>query len=200
VACRAQIGLAAQGCQLLEDKRHELMKELRRTAEAVLEEADALERAAASAREALSVAEALDGPEALRSAALVAEGDASLAVTTVSIMGIPVPEIEHRPWVRPRVRRGYALSATSPRIDAVAEGFEHELDLVVQVAAGEVRLSRLAAEIRATTRRVNALEQLVIPGLERERDAIRMALDEREREDQFRLRRLRRRRSGKEPG
>ena len=59
------------------------------------------------------------------------------------------------------------------------------------VAAAELSLRRLAEEISRTTRRVNALEHVVVPRLERERDAIAMVLAERELEDRVRLRRAR---------
>jgi V/A-type H+/Na+-transporting ATPase subunit D len=49
----------------------------------------------------------------------------------------------------------------------------------------------LAGEIARTTRRVNALEHVVVPELEHERDAIELVLAERELEDRIRLRRAR---------
>jgi V/A-type H+-transporting ATPase subunit D len=65
------------------------------------------------------------------------------------------------------------------------------LDLVLDVAAAELSLRRLAGEISRTTRRVNALEHVVVPRLERERAVIAMVLAERELEDRIRLRRAR---------
>jgi len=109
-------------------------------------------------------------------------------VTTV--MGVRVPRIQHRPVGRLAPMRGYSLAATTPRIDDAADRFEAQVDLVLQVVAGEVRLRRLAAEIATTTRRVNALEQVVIPQLVANRDAIQRVLEEREREDRFRLKRV----------
>jgi V/A-type H+-transporting ATPase subunit D len=109
-------------------------------------------------------------------------------------MGVRVPRIEHRPIGRALLARGYNLASTSPRIDELAERFEAEVDLVLQVAAGEVRLRRLAAEIAATTRRVNALEQVVIPRLIASRTRIQRVLEEREREEHFRLKRAQMRR------
>jgi V/A-type H+-transporting ATPase subunit D len=64
------------------------------------------------------------------------------------------------------------------------------LELVVHVAADELRLRRLAAEIGTTTRRVNALDHVLIPALEERYRQVRATLDEREREDHFRLRRV----------
>ena len=87
--------------------------------------------------------------------------------------------------------RGYSLVATTPRIDVAAASFERLLDLLLDVAAAELSLRRLAGEISRTTRRVNALEHVVVPRLEHERDAIEMVLAERELEDRIRLRRAR---------
>jgi V/A-type H+-transporting ATPase subunit D len=47
-----------------------------------------------------------------------------------------------------------------------------------------------AEEIDRTTRRVNALDNVLIPCLETERNYIQMVLEEREREDLFRLKRV----------
>jgi V/A-type H+-transporting ATPase subunit D len=64
------------------------------------------------------------------------------------------------------------------------------IDLVIQLAESEMRLRRLAEEIGRTTRRVNALDNVLIPRLEAQRNYIEMVLDEREREDLFRLKRV----------
>lgn len=171
------------------------MTEFRATARTVLSGGEALEAASAAARRALDRAEARDGPDAVASAALAAGGDVLVQADVRSIMGVRVPQIDYRPVGRPLTTRGYSLAGSTPRIDAVAERFEAEIDLVLQVAAGEVRLRRLAAEIATTTRRVNALEHVVIPQLISDRNRIQRILDEREREDHFRLRRIQARRS-----
>jgi V/A-type H+-transporting ATPase subunit D len=49
-----------------------------------------------------------------------------------------------------------------------------------------------AAEIQRTSRRLNALDHLLIPELEAERDVIQMALDEQERTDHFRFKLMKR--------
>ena len=190
LARRAQIALAEQGRDLLQDKREQLMAEFRATAQDVLAGSDALEAAGSAARRALDVAWARDGPDAVTSASFAATGHVEVDAGVVSIMGVPVPRIEHRPLGRPARSRGYSLAATTARIDEVAGRFEAQVDLVLQVAAGEVRLRRLATEIATTTRRVNALEHVVIPRLESSRMRIQRILEEREREDHFRLKRV----------
>ena len=71
---------------------------------------------------------------------------------------------------------------------------EEQVD-ILDLATIELRLRRLAEEIGTTTRRINALESVVLPRLERERDQIRSVLDERERQDRFRLKRFTTRRA-----
>ena len=52
--------------------------------------------------------------------------------------------------------------------------------MLLELATSELRLRRLVDEIGRTTRRVNALETVVIPRLESERARIQAILDERE--------------------
>lgn len=190
LAKKVQIALAGQGRDLLREKRNALIKEFMKIAERLLVSSDELERAAAEARRALALAEALDGDEALRSASFAAAGELSLAVEGANIMGVPVPVIEKKSASRSLLDRGYALIGTSSRVDQVAERFEDEVELVLELAASEMRLRRLAEEIQKTSRRVNALENILIPRLVAQRDYIEMVLEEREREDLFRLKRV----------
>lgn len=88
--------------------------------------------------------------------------------------------------------RGYSLVGTSARIDEVADRFEEEVDLLIELASSELRLRRLAEEIRKTSRRVNAQENILIPRLHSRRAYIEMVLEERAREDLFRLKTVKR--------
>jgi V/A-type H+-transporting ATPase subunit D len=188
---RAQIALARQGRDLLKEKRNALWQELMKTADVALRGSAELEQIAVAARRALAWAEALDGREAVLSAAFAARRDVSIEVTAANVVGMPVPIIERKQLVRSSVQRGYSLASTSSRIDAAARCFEEELELVIELAAREMRLRRLAEEIRKTTICVNALEVIVLPRLEAQLVYIRRVLDEREREDLFRLKRMR---------
>jgi len=190
LAKRAQIELAEQGRDLLTEKRNALLKELQRLAQQVVVASDALEMAAAEARLVLLEAEALEGPEAIRSAALAQRGDTRVESRVVNVMGAQVPEFRMGAVSRGMLQRGYAVTATSARVDAVAQQFEGLLDLILSVTAMEVRLRFLAREIRTTTRRVNALDSVLLPRLRAEKDYVYMMLEEREREVIFRFKRL----------
>ncbi len=189
LARKSQLELARRGRDLLEDKRDQLMKEFRKVADLVLSGEGALERAAGAARRALIYADAFDGPDLVRSAATVGAVGIPLDARPIYIMGVRIADIEYDPVRRSVLNRGYGLTGTSARIDRAAEMFETELELALELAGRELRLRRLVEEIATTTRRVNALENIVIPQLERETNMIQSILDERERQDRFRLKR-----------
>jgi len=192
LAIKAQISLARQGRDLLEEKRTALMKEFLRVADTIMERSDMLQQSATQARRALARAEATAGSEAIRSAALVSRAEFPLEVTTASVMGVKVPHIEQKRVSRSILERGYSIVGTSTTIDETASAFEAEVDAIIALAESELRFARLAAEIRRTSRRLNALDHLLIPNLEAERDFIQMSLDERERADHFRLKLMKR--------
>jgi V/A-type H+-transporting ATPase subunit D len=187
--------LAEQGEQLLEDKRSALLRELIKMADVAVTEGTELDRAAAAAAQALDLAKALDAPETVRSAALavVAAGERlGVSVEGALVLGVAVPRITAHEQHRGPLDRGYSLAFSSARIDLVAESFEEELDCMVRLAETEARVRRLGQEIQRTSRRVNALNQVVIPALRRDIRRIVQLLDEREREDTFRLKHLKR--------
>jgi V/A-type H+-transporting ATPase subunit D len=62
--------------------------------------------------------------------------------------------------------------------------------MLIQVANTETRLRRIGEEIKKTARRVNALEQVVIPGIRSQIHFIQQVLDQQEQEDIFRLKRV----------
>ena len=189
---KMQIALATQGRELLEQKRTALMKEFLRIADTVMERSEELQQTAANARQALARAEAFAGTEAVHSAALVSSTELPLQVASASIMGVKVPHIEQKRVSRPILGRGYSIVGTSVTIDEAAAAFEMEIDLIFKLAESELCLTRLASEIQRTSRRLNALDHLLIPRLESEQDFIQLALDERERSDHFRLKLVKR--------
>jgi V/A-type H+-transporting ATPase subunit D len=72
----------------------------------------------------------------------------------------------------------------------VAERFEELMELVLEAAAREVLIRRLGEALAKTSRQVNMLEQRIGPGLNSQITSVQRVLDEREREEHGRLRRL----------
>lgn len=195
--CRTRISLASRGRDVLKEKRDQLMEEFRRVADVVLAGSGALDRAAIESRSALARAEAVHGAEEVMSLGLATRREIPLKARTATVMGVRIANIEYESVGRPRIGRGYTLAGSSAYVDRAAEGFESVVSLLLELAAEELRLRRLVDEIATTTRRVNALESVVIPQLEREQRTIQSVLDERERQDHFRLKRYMARRAAR---
>jgi V/A-type H+-transporting ATPase subunit D len=191
LARRARIKLAVQGGGLLKERRGALVKEFDLLSASVLHSIELLDREVAGAGQLLGITIADDGPEPLESAAFAAESGIEVTIHTRSVAGVRIVDIEKSKVERARTSRGYSLVATNAGIDAVAERFESVLDRLLDVAALELSVRRLADEIARATRRINALEHVVIPRLDAERAHIALVLEERELEDRVRLRRIR---------
>ncbi len=200
LAKREQIALAQQGLELLQQKRSALLRELMRVADHALLRYEELQATAVAARRTLARAEVMMGETAVRSAALATRGQLALEMQTINIMGVSVPVIEQKRASRSQLERVMALPGTSVTIDEAVVAFESEVDQIIELAESELRLRRLADGIQRTSRRANALEQVMIPRLVAQRDMIQRALDERERAEHFRLKRMKRLRQAKLTG
>jgi len=186
----AQIKLAEQGRDLLREKMDALIKEFFTVLDSVSQSRGELEKLSAVAQHALVIAQAIDDPVTLKSASFATRRGVTLAIKGKNIMGVPVPIIEKKHFVKSLLDRGYSILGVSGRIDEAAEKFEAELDLIITLAETETSLRRLGGEIQMTRRRVNALEQILIPELKRQAKYIEVTIDERDREDLYRLKKV----------
>jgi V/A-type H+/Na+-transporting ATPase subunit D len=185
-----QIKLAEQGRDLLREKMDALIREFFQIMVSVSKSREELEIAAVAAQRSLCVAEAVDDIVALKSASFATKRALTLDIRGKNIMGVPVPLVERKSVSKSVLDRGYSMIGTSGRIDEAAERYETELDLIIGLAETETSLRRLGDEIQNNRRRVNALEQVLIPELKRQAKYIKVAIEEREREDLFRLKKV----------
>jgi V/A-type H+-transporting ATPase subunit D len=186
----AQIKLAEQGRDLLREKMDALIQEFFHIMESVSKSRDELEIVAETAQRSLLTALAVDDSVTLKSASFATRKGLFIDIKGKNIMGVPVPVLEKKRVTKSVLERGYSIISTSGRIDEAAEKFEMELDLIIGLAETETSLKRLGGEIQMTRRRVNALEQVLIPDLKKQAKYIKNAIDEREREDLFRLKKV----------
>ena len=190
---RSQIGLAQQGMDLLKQKRDALLIEFMSVMDETLRLSGSLQKNVSEAQYALAVAKAVDGTVALRSAGMATKGEIVVDMSGTKIMGVSVPVVtKGESPIRSSFTRGYAVTGVSSRVDETADKFERILDVIIEYAGIETRLKRLGEEINKTNRRVNALEQITIPALHDQVTYIRQTLDERAREDLFRLKKVKR--------
>jgi V/A-type H+/Na+-transporting ATPase subunit D len=187
---KAQIKLAEQGRDLLREKMDALIQEFFKILSSVSDSRDELEQVSRAADQALMIAEGVDDPVTLKSASFATRRSIMVGICGKNIMGVPVPVIEKKRVSKSMLERGYGIISTSARIDETAERYEVELDLLIRLAETETAMRRLGAEIQMNRRRVNALEQILIPELKGQAKYIKNAIEEREREDLFRLKKV----------
>ena len=195
---RNQLRVAQQGVDLLKRKRDALVADFFKI---VRESLAARERLAAACREAyvmLSLTKAWEGREALETAALATGRELQVAIDIRNVWGTKIPEVAITNVRRPMLERNQNPVATSARTIESTSNFEEVLAAILAVAATEIKLRKIGEEIKKTTRRVNALEQVVIPRLRMETRYIASVLEQRAREDVFRLKRIKKKLEAKE--
>ncbi|MCK4405327.1 MAG: V-type ATP synthase subunit D [Hadesarchaea archaeon] len=187
---RQRVGLAQRGHDLLREKMDALVIEffevVRRIQEA---RAKALEQLSVAHR-ALSMCFAIIGTLETKQASREAKRELQVEILTRHIMGIAVPAVEVEEIERNALMRGYGLHMTSSVLDEASREFERALNLLIELAELEGSAFAIARELEKTKRRVNALEYILIPRLKEAIKFIVMKLDEMERENFSRLKRI----------
>lgn len=188
---RARRAVATRGARLLRAKREVLAGEIWKMMREVLEGRARLDETLRAAVKALGLAKALDGQEQLESLAAVAGREVPVQVTVRRVWGVPTPSVTSPPLARTADRRGSSPTSWGLSGAEAARRHEEALEVLLRIATREKLLVRLGDEILETSRRVNALEQLLLPALDAEAKRVEAALEERDREDAVRRKRLR---------
>ena len=187
---RQRVGLAQKGHDLLKEKMDALVIEffevLRRIQEA---RTKALEQLSVAHR-ALSMCFAIVGTLETKQASKETKRELQVEISTRHIMGIAVPVVEVGEVERNALVRGYGLHMTSSVLDEASREFERALKLLIELAELKGSAFAIAKELERTKRRVNALEYILIPRLKEALKFIVMRLDEMERENFSRLKRI----------
>jgi V/A-type H+-transporting ATPase subunit D len=183
---------------------------LRRKREALVTELFGLARPAADARAEIAHATRRAYPALL--AAFAAHGrtglrplgwptrELAVEIAPGAIWGIAVSRITARPPLeRTLAARGAAPGLTGPGAAAATRAFERLADLLLDAAPREMLIRRLGEALAQTSRQVNTLERRLTPELRSAVVRIRRTLDEREREERLRLKRLKSSRDVQEP-
>ncbi len=184
---KQELQFARQGYEILDRKREALTTELFHMAH----DAERLQKQVwellAAAYKALEKANLTMGQEHVEWASLAVNTTVEVQLTFRGIMGVPIPVIEASggPPKMP-----YILGDTTAALDEASASFREVLDRIPELAELETSVWRLAGELRKTQRRVNALQHIFIPNYEETIAYIVNLLEEHEREETFRLKRL----------
>jgi len=187
---KQQATIATQGVDLLKRKRDALVADFFNIVRQSLAAREQLTRTSEEAYVMLALAKAWEGREALEAAAMADRREVLVDIAMRNVWGTKIPEVAVKEVRRTLLERGHNPTSTSLRTVESASNFEEVLHAILEVAATEIKLRKIGEEIKKTTRRVNALEQVVIPRLIGEIRFITAVLEQRAREDVFRLKRI----------
>lgn len=111
--------------------------------------------------------------------------------STRNVIGVSIPYAQVK--VIPLEGYPYSMIGTSAKLDEAVALMAEAVKNVAELSAAEAAIRRLAEAIAATKRRVNSLEYIVVPRIQNTIRYIEMSLQERAREDFFRLKRIKKR-------
>lgn len=153
---REQLGFIEKGKEILKMKREQLAGEINRLLAEVKTRGE-LEKEIMESYEHLKKAHSMLGYQNLQSMALTV-GQIDVTGMTYSVMGVMVPELRIEKEVDiSNVPSGVAYEA--------AEKLSPLLGKIIRLGESEAKIERLVDEFMSTNRKVNALEQIVIPSI-----------------------------------
>jgi len=190
IQVRKRIALTQSGHKILKLKRDGLILEFFKILEEAKDIRSQIAKQFGEAERRIAIATAVDGVIAVRSAAYALTTRPEIQLRSRNLMGVIVPSIKSTAVAVPLDQRGYGVIGTSPYIDEATAAFQRLVDTVVKAAELETTMKKLLDEIEKTKRRVNALEFRILPELEEAERFIRFRLEELERENIFRLKRI----------
>jgi len=190
IATRRRIKLSQTGHKLLKMKRDGLMYELFAILPKVRGIRNDLVKMYRDSLQRMAIAESVEGRIGVKSVAYTEKNAPSIVVGEKNIMGVVVPTVKGQQVRKPLHERGYGVIGTSPHVDEVVDAYEALVDQIVLAAELETTMKRLLEDIEKTKRRVNALEFKVIPELKKTAAFIAFRLEEIERENIFRLKKI----------
>lgn len=112
----------------------------------------------------------------------------SIETKTRNVIGVTIPYIQVN--VKPLSGFPYNAYDTSVKLDEATLRMAEAIKAIAELSSAEAAVKKLAEAIAATKRRVNSLEYVVIPRMLGTIRYIEMHLEEAEREDFFRLKRI----------
>lgn len=187
LSTKEQLAVSTNGYELLEEKREILVRELMRLVEQVKLLEDEIDRAIQEAYPAFKRMLMLDGADQVEKISGAIHYDFEMEERTVVVGGMQFETIDVQ---LPKKELFYSFLGTYANTDAVIVKFLDLLSLLTQMASIRTIVWRLAEEVKRTQRRVNALDKMIIPQATETIKYIEGVLEERERENVFVLKAL----------
>ena len=184
---KEQLAVSTNGYELLEEKREILVRELMSLVEQVKLLEDEIQKAIDEAYPAFKRMLMIDGADQVERISHAIHYDFEMTERVEVVGGMQFETIDVE---LPKKELFYSFLGTYANTDEVIVKFFNLLSLLTQMASIRTIVWRLAEEVKRTQRRVNALDKMIIPQATETIKYIESVLEERERENVFVLKAL----------
>ena len=183
MAAKRSRELALNGYELMDKKRNILVRELMSLIDRAGELQKRIDSTFSEAYESLKLANVAQG--GCSDVARATTVDTSVKVRYRSVMGTEIPTVTSRATDTSVIP--YGFMGTTSSLDDAYKKFNDVKQLIVEMAELENSIYRLAYAIKKSQKRANALNNIVIPGLDSDITRISDLLEEKDREEFVRL-------------
>jgi V/A-type H+-transporting ATPase subunit D len=188
LALRKRRAIAERGRDLLREKLDALMIEFFQFVREISTLRAKAQGLLAEAYQAFIEAQMTMGSVKLEQSSVGVEDRFTIESKSRNVIGVTIPYIQVQ--VRPLTAFPYSVYDTSIRLDEATIKMTEAIKAIAELSSAEAAVKKLAEAITATKRRVNSLEYVIIPRMLMTIRYIEMYLEEAEREDFFRLKRI----------
>jgi len=186
---RKKLNLAEKGHKLLEEKRDALVEKFFSIIDKRTEIHKEINIKFKEAFSSLIQSQMILGENKVNENSFLVDEIGEINFENDNIMGVKIPKI-NLDKINKKVQPYYSFSDSCSKLDDSQKKFNDIIINLLNLANLEGKIKSLAIEIEKTKRRVNVLENNLIPKLNATKKYIEMQLEEREREDFFRRKRI----------
>ena len=190
ILAKNSLALSRQGFELMDKKRNILIREMMELIDQAKDIQSQIDVTFRAAYVALQKANMEMGIAFVQQVSYTVPLEDSIRIKTRSVMGTEIPLVEYEEQLTNTPT--YAYYSTKASLDEAKAAFEKVKELSIQLAGIENAAIRLAANIKKTQKRANALKNITIPKYEALTKDIQNALEEKEREEFTRLKVIKR--------
>lgn len=187
IKSKSMLTFSRKGYDLLDKKRNVLIREMMGLVERANVIQNNIQANFESAFEALKFANITLGFNTVEELAISVPDTEDFQVLYHSVMGVEIPEVRYK---ETPLSVSYGFYRTNAALDEAMEKFRKVRFLTYELAEIENAVYKLAMEIKKTQKRANALEKIQIPKYKVIVKNIEETLEEKEREDFFRLKKI----------
>jgi V/A-type H+-transporting ATPase subunit D len=188
IQTKKTLNLAESGRDVLERKRDILLRELRNNIFDAEHTRNELLEALNKAYQSLHKARMAKGSQTITNAVLGSNNTVEYLVDYRSIMGVTVPLVSFHGETG--VKPDYGFADTNTDLDIAFKQFYTVLQMTANLAKAEGTTFQIANDVHRTQHRVNALNHVLIPRYHNMVKWIEMVLEEKEREEFIRTKRI----------